>query len=535
MANHENAPYNYTLWVRDSISNTSVSGVTVTFNNETRTTGSDGRTSFLINPIQGAYFTAIKEGCTYWLYADGSPTTYLLRTYKSGYVNSTRSISPATENTVTIGNTSTWTLETNRTIWLDQSGVIVTLHVLTEDGIEIFPDSYTGYVSGNLNQTWTYKNGLRISRAYNNEWPTKFIMYHNTTTFTLSATLEYPGGANMTTTQAVVTDNQYDIDFVIPYSLLELPCATSSECAPSFCDGNGFYQQLKGCQNSQCRYNTLDCISPSLCDPDVGCFDYATNDTCTRNLDCNNTCVDDYSMLLGRCASTGYCVNLYRECTGECNATIGICQDFANCVIENDKVVGWQIPGKTGFNTIGSLNCDLNTAGLSYCYHGDLITAAYLSSIGATASGIATYPGGWPASSQGSDVLLQDIVLTCEPDCSITTDYCPYGCSDELDACLEGSPSDAGTSITGALDLAGVGWVIDIWWYIMALVVTVIITVLIAKNSSGAVAWQLPAIIFVGIILFGLAIPDISHVNWIIAVLISAVVAIFVAKFSSFS
>jgi hypothetical protein len=527
----ENAPYTYTIKVVDAVTNLPISGASVSLNAEIETTDINGFASFTIQPIDTPTFISDKQGCNYYLRVAGTPKTYLASISYAGYVTTNYYLTPGEEKTLPIGATTSWTFEKNKTLTIAPNGVLVNVHVLTDDNIEIFPSSYTAYVTGNNGETWAYKGTLRTLRDYLTSFPAVFLLFDNRTTYNISVTLDYPM-INITQTHTVTVNNEYDIEIQIPYSLAELPCAITDDCSPTYCDSSGFFNYLNGCQGSRCQYTETDCISPTLCDPGMGCFETATETACTRDLDCNNSCVDNSSMLLEKCGADGFCKQIYRECSEGCNVTVGVCEESKDCIIGDSISVGWLYASGL-IDHRKTLECDLSNSGKAYCQHGPNLALVDFQARGKTFADLRTYPDGWSATLSTDRQYLQlgDYVLACSDSCGASVTFCAYGCSDETNQCL--SPASSGSNAaTTYLTNSGLAWVISIWWYVLSMIVGVVILYLFASTAgfNNSVGWEMFGVVIILMMGVGLAIPEVSLLNPFIGWLLIIVCALALAS-----
>jgi hypothetical protein len=528
---YENAPYIYTIKVVDAVTNLPISGASVLLDAETDTTDANGLASFTIQPIDTPTFILDKQGCNYYLRVAGTPKTYLASISYAGYVTTNYYLTPGEEKTLPIGATTSWTFEKNKTLTIAPNGVLVNVHVLTDDNIEIFPSSYTAYVTGNNGETWAYKGTLRTLRDYLTSFPAVFLLFDNRTTYNISVTLDYPM-TNITQTHTVTVNNEYDIEIQIPYSLAELPCAITDDCSPTYCDSSGFFNYLNGCQGSRCQYTETDCISPTLCDPGMGCFETATETACTRDLDCNNSCVDNSSMLLEKCGADGFCKQIYRECSEGCNVTVGVCEESKDCIIGDSISVGWLYASGL-IDHRKTLECDLSNSGKAYCQHGPNLALVDFQARGKTFADLRTYPDGWSATLSTDRQYLQlgDYVLACSDSCGASVTFCAYGCSDETNQCL--SPASSGSNAaTTYLTNSGLAWVISIWWYVLSMIVGVVILYLFAGTAgfNNSVGWEMFGVVIILMMGVGLAIPEVSLLNPFIGLLLIIVCALALAS-----
>lgn len=535
---YEDTPYTYSVKALNSLTNLPVAGVNVTLGTESDTTDANGFAEFSVTPIDSAVFIQDNQGCHTWLYVNGTATNYKLKAEIANYNDHQEYVTPATKKTTYLGNTTAWDFVTNHTIYMDPVGVIVYAHIITQDNIEIYPASYKAYVSGNNGETWTTKGTFLVPRAYSN-WesgtPVKFLLYDNRSSYNVTVTLDPPTGSNITHIETVTVNNQYDVYLQIPYALLEIPCSTTNDCSPSYCGADGFFNELSGCQGF-CKYKQTDCITPALCDPSLGCYDVGTSDPCTSDLQCNNTCVGSYAMYLNKCGTDGFCKEIYKECKEACNVTVGICEESVDCVLGDTIKVGWELPyfyndtsGNSGGDSFGGIvphTCDIQNAGTNTCYHGDKIDVTdYQAYSGVNA--IVTYPPGYPATADGTNLTFSDFVIKCSDSCGATLEICDYGCSDISDSCV-GKPSGVSGSLTSILSKFGFGWIATIWWYILSLVVSLGVLILASRESGadGSVGWELFGATFIIMMVIGLVTPTISGVNMIFGVLLCILIGL---------
>jgi len=399
--------------VIDGLTSNPISNAQVYLDSDSCSTSSLGRCIITTNPIQNPYLSLNQTGtCSYSVTTKGSPKEFLLKIEKSGYVN-------LTETGLTLvkfdalGN-PIYTTKINRK--LEPLATRVKIHLKTLDDVEIFPKNAILYLNGSDNITWFRKGvfyNISLTKKVN-EFPAYLFFDDNRTSFTLTMNLSYAGklyNDTMTVYKDVLTEH----DFILPFTSSEIPCVDMSDCESSFCAFNNYYK-LTSCDGI-CRYTVEEC--PIYCDDEKGCYDVSTGYECVKDRDCNSTCIDPYTMLVGLCGSDGYCIGKIRECETYCNETEGFCEELRNCEYGTSmlfKLGEWEF----------TYTCDKENAGQKVCIvgtgHG--IQVASLPDV--------IIPKEWGYSYNQTTGLYEfyDIALYCDKNCTIHYEICPSGCSE---------------------------------------------------------------------------------------------------------
>lgn len=522
------SPYDYSFLIRDSITNDGIATATIDLDTDSETTDANGYAEFSIQPVQNSYFKIEQAGCTFYLYTWGNPRTYSLEVSKAGYQTYNEYMTPAVPEFS--GNVSTWDIETNRTILLDPSGVILYVHVYTADGVEIYPTSYNISVSGNNDLTYTFKDNYKILRTFTNLLPSKFLLFDNRSSYNITVTLETPTDT-YTIDRAVTEDNSYLIEFFLNETLLDLPCTKASDCSPSFCDEYGYFHDLRGCgADYRCNYENDDCLVPDLCDAEIGCFSLGTDTPCSNRKHCSNEtmCIDEYSMYIGLCGIDGYCKKVERQCMTGCNDTTGVCNELEDCLIGNYESIGYEIPG-TGLSHTLNVVCELENAGYKYCENMGFIPNEQLAALGKTKNDVYFYPDGLSFIETEDGLKIMDVVVTCSESCDISYDFCESGeCSKDKKSCLAPAASSAGMLAAVWAAWQYINGMIPVELRFLAWTVFTIAIMLIYRSELGKHGQNSDtSTLFVGILFFFAGI-GIGYVHWVFLIIIGVVVSFLV-------
>lgn len=431
-------PYDFTFTVKDSLTQDNLENAEIYLTGESaETTDSYGKAIFNIQAINNPDFKVTQTGCHYDLSTDGTAKTFYGVSELSGYVDNEFTIIPGKK---TIGDINTWEFDNNKLISMYPNGVVIDAHVYTSDGQEIFVDNYNVSVTGNNDDTFTFSDTHPTRRNWNIEVPATFLLYDNRSDYTITIDLTYPGGSD-TQDLDVEINNQYDVYFYLPFTLLDLPCSDLTDCVPDFCSDDGYHHKLTGCEDNQCKYITTDCFSPDLCDSEIGCFAFDSEMECSNDLQCQNNenvtyCIDYGSMYIGKCGSDGFCKQTEKICSTFCNETIGYCNEKALCRIAQVETIGFEYSGGSSYVKV---YCDFESSGTDRCIQMGSIPKTDLEFLGITISEVLFSHNGFGLLDVGDSYKVSDVSVSCSDSCEMTLNFCPSGeCSRETGRCLTG-------------------------------------------------------------------------------------------------
>jgi hypothetical protein len=441
--------------------------------------------------------SVLSGGCGYSLLPSGNPFNYELKALATNYDLSTTT---ATFGSITSGVPS---YTPSKSIRLDPQLGKLNVRLFTSDLKEINPVCGRLYVNGADNISLLY-NGVLTETNMASRFPANFYIDENDTV-TLTMTLNYSSTSYSYPSFTLDPNETKNIDWSLPFTSNEIPCCTINDCPSSYCDGQ-YNRELTLCQSNICKYTSTDCLSSSLCDGS-GCFDTATNTTCTKDSDCGNTCYDNYTMLAGRCGGTGVCIGNFRDCDTSCNSTIGVCEELKNCVqptITNGGAYLFSISflkGAVNYDAqVGTLNtyftCDFNKAGKSVCIGGGNTLdwkKSDLDLYGLTINNAASSPADWGVTFDGTTYKFNDMSVTCDNSCKISIQQCANGCNMVTGKCNNNPATTSVKSWQDQLAAFFNGLAPDpltkaFYWTIVALIWLIALTVLThGKWEIGAI------------------------------------------------
>jgi hypothetical protein len=427
-------PYNFTITLLDEFFGNAVSGATINLNGETETTDSEGKTTFEVFPINSPNFTqeAFEEAtCTQYLSFTGTPSEYVLIASKSNYETKTENFQLA-KSPFNVEEDFT----SSKTIFLEPENTKVEVFLFSKDGIELKPTNVEVNVSGSNTTFWVFGNEW-FEQSNANSVPALFYLLNNTGTYSITIALTYFG--TYTQTINVTTGNYHEVKFYLNYSSWELPCYADTDCQPNMCVGK-FLKKFNGCKSNVCNYQTIDCGTSAKCDSELGCVDLVSLTSCTKDQDCQNYCLDNYTMVDYKCGETGYCKGKYVDCEINCNASLGYCEEYAGCLnpVKTEFKIGYYRNDGFFVGTSFLAYCDFEFAEKHTCSsaEGITITKAQLEAetpyfeTYLTFNDIIARPKGWEAEfrNNGNDLHFYPVSIYCDKYCNMTWEYCKNGC-----------------------------------------------------------------------------------------------------------
>jgi len=406
--------YNVSISVIDAYNLSGINNSLVSIGSYSNYTDQNGYTTIRLDVIDNPTFNVTQKSTwQYELWVSGIPKQYNVHITKQGY----RDYLQTSETFMQFENNKP-VLSLYKSYKLIPIMTALEVHLLTSDYVEIFPRTAKLYSYGG-NGTQIFRENLYpnfIPINYATYFPATFVYNDTRTVFDVNLSLHYAGNV-YNTTATVYKDNVTVFNFILPFTSYNMPCLSNEDCSQdTFCYENIFYE-FQGCIDNVCKYKFTQCSY--FCDDEKGCYDVSTGYECTKDRDCNSTCIDPYTMLVGLCGSDGYCIGKIRECETYCNETEGFCEELRNCEYGTSmlfKLGEWEF----------TYTCDKENAGQKVCIvgTGQGIQVASIPDV--------IIPKEWGYTYNETTGLYQfyDIALYCDNNCTIHYEICPSGCSD---------------------------------------------------------------------------------------------------------
>jgi hypothetical protein len=426
-------PYTTKVYAIDEIFGTYIENISITLDTDTNTTNAEGYTEFDIYPLTNTTFTILENNPTscYETYiASGNSKIFQAYSTGSGYLDDFDILTFVDDNPINI-------------LDFDKSGIItmipdstsVEVHLFTKDLIEISPISAIVRENGS-NITYWYSNGdFYQTNTVQDSLPVTFVLIDNRSSWSAIFSVEY-GGITYTKNLTIEQNQNYRVDLIIDDISTEMFCSSNDDCRISHCKGT-FYKEFVGCISSQCTYSSEQCLANYLCDETIGCFDVKSTDSCEVDEDCDTVCLNNYTMSAGSCLSDNYCGIKRRTCSEGCNSTLGLCNEFAQCVTgtsENFNVVLYE-----DYNVVmgsqSTITCSLDNSGTSFCLPAVTINKADLIFYGATIRDMSVSPENRLYIERTDHYYFYPISVTCSESCGLTYQSCLQSCSPDTGAC----------------------------------------------------------------------------------------------------
>jgi hypothetical protein len=545
--------YNFTIQFKDKFFGTNIPSVTSIFNGQTLISDSSGKVSYQIFPIDSPNF--IEEpfdtaSCTQLLTFTGIPKPLNLIASKSGYGTLTDTFEIAA---------SPFRIETDfvtfGTEYLEPANTRVEVFLYTQDGIELNPSRVTINVTGS-NDTYFVNNKVWLHQSYGTKTPALFYLFNNTGTYNITIKLNYFGLYLQTI--SVTTGTYQAVQFYLNKSSWELPCYSNADCKEVLCLGQ-FFKDFEGCENSICKYQTIDCGSELYCDDILGCVDVLQTQNCTKNNDCAPSCSDTYTMIDSYCGDNGYCKGYYLDCLSICNVTLGYCEEYRNCVYPTSQTF------KAGYNdqsgswaggTSAEISCSMARYDKHFCIIENPfnITENEMRIMGWTDAfkHLIVSPSGWEGfltpngNAQyigwfGYDLTLKAVSGYCDKYCNLTWEYCDNGCDTNTGSC-KGISAVAQPTFTGGFWELYNSWIPDITtrsilWLFYGIILIVAIWGAMMKlmpkkaNIHLTITWEIFGIILLVWLMIGSFIYQFFWYVWLaVAVIAVGIVAQYASR-----
>ena len=498
------------IYTIDSITGNYISNASVTVDSDTNITGTDGYAEFYIYPLVNTSFSieTNEPQCYSSLKVSGNPKAFQVYSTAIGYNDDFETIqfisgSPETPSDFDI----------SKSISLLPSSASVSVHLYTKDSVEINPSTSITRENGTQKTYWYYNNDYYLTNIVSDSLPITFILVDNRTNWTSNISIEYYGKTYYKEIN-VEKQKNYRVDLYIDDLATNMSCTSNSDCSDSFCKGI-YYKSFQGCINNKCVYENTKCLSSILCDDLVGCFDIKSTDTCNSDFDCNSSCLNNYTMITGKCLSDGYCGFIKRNCDELCNYTIGMCNEFSQCLKKNEQTFKVELI-KNSVTVLGqeiTVVCDLSNAGKKQCVPEIIIKKSDLSSFGSTVNDLVISPKGYPYQETTDSYRFLPVSISCSETCDMSYEFCQKDCSFDTGECVGG-----GTPIS---DITGnvTGWIVsgvetlnmifpNIYYKTMISSIFIIIIVFLIVYYLGSNNWQ------IGVVIAIIMVASLAFVGW---------------------
>lgn len=502
--------YTVNIYAIDDIYGTPISGAFLTIGTATNTTNADGYANFTLYPLVNVSFAKTENNpqCYWNLVANGNPKIFQVLSSKSGY-NSELS----TLQLVDSSPTSPSEFDIAKSIRMTPVSASVQVHLYTQDIVEISPATAVIRENG-TQKTYIYTSGDYLQTdVIQDSLPVTFILVDNRSSWTTNISVEY-FGKTYYKTLTVESQKNYRVDLFINEISTNMSCSSPNDCRASFCKGT-YYKDFSGCVNNVCTYENEQCLSSILCDDKVGCFNSKTTTTCTNDKNCNTTCLNNYTMIVGKCLSDGYCGNINRICTENCNQTLGVCNELSSCISGKEETFEESLY-QNGIKVLGAsttITCDFNNIGKSFCVPKTHVKKSDLTHFGASIGSLLVSPAGLPYTELSDEYQFYALSVSCNDTCGISYEVCYQDCEFSTGKCVgKGVPlSQFGKQTNEILE----GFII-------------LLNAIFPNMQSKTIASSILVIIIMVAIGYGLNKVNATN-NWEIAVSVGVVLALALA------
>lgn len=437
-------PYNHTFNVRTE-TNLPISGADVNFTTgETGTTDVSGQVEIEIQPISGStLYRNNYSTCEIRYSTDGTGTQKEYLVEKTGYIDYEGFTAKPTKEE--LDGYYFWSFDDVTDVTMYESGMFLDISLQIGSGVEISPCNYEVNLSGADYIAVMLNDAPNLGSSWD-EFPVEFKLNHSSSPVNVTINLTLPNGTSIIEYENLTYDEREEHTFYLPFSLETLICEDDCDCPDSQCIGKYFYDgKTNLCSDGVCQYNVSNCGLEEFCDDLVGCFNADTTDTCTRDSDCSNSCVDGDTMVWGRCGADGLCKNVTYDCAVECNATAGICEELRNCEYgDTFQAKAYIYSGGRQINLLsGSYTCDATSVGERSCLGGGLednaIPKSELDFYDKTINDVYISPSGWTytTSADGLYYNFSDISVYCNDTCGVEYTVCGGNCDQDNGECLD--------------------------------------------------------------------------------------------------
>lgn len=496
-------PSNHTFTVRAEENNLPLPNVNVTVGAVTKLTDSNGQTWFDISSISAPSLERVNlSTCDIRYSTDGTGTTTPYTIDRIGFIDISGSVPAPVKVYVAEFGYNDWVFDTSTDIYMRESGMYWTLDIKASSGVSIEPCNYEVTVSG-ADVVWV-KDLAGTERVGNttDEFPATFKFNHSSVPVNMTAILTLPDGSVEYLYRNFTYDEEENDTFYIPFSVDDLPCISASscvyvdstthyDCPRSLCLNEFHYKSSPSvCDaNATCSYDIESCFIPEFCDDLVGCFDVSTTQSCLQDADCLNDCVNNNTLIWGKCGADGLCKNVTTPCTSGCNSTLDphMCNELANCQLGDifvAKVFYYEdFVQKDIFSA--QVRCDIDNIDERICLPNQGIAKAHLTFLGITVNDLKVKPFDWSFIDTGDYYNWTGISVYCNSTCDAVYTICDGVCDAETGECVEGSTLRR--SIQNYLP-SWLLWLITpmFLWTMLALVIGAVLTFLPSKISQNA-------------------------------------------------
>jgi len=307
---------NTTISVMDDRTFQPIEGVEVTVDGETKYTDTEGKVTFLLEPLLSGEFELLIDETKG--YAEGKVKAKLRNFHvtltKENYERKTETFALAE---LTDSYVDHATIKRTVRFYLSKHKAIVGIRTYTLDGYELTLVSAKVYVEG-IEDVYLFRDEKLTKTKVAQGTPATFYVYEldKPVNFTVSFF------GNYTKTIVPRAGEYYALDFILNETLEKQHCKVLGDCRPSTCVGR-YYWKTVGCVDNYCKYEITFCRVG--CDPLIGCFDEATTIPCETDYDCPTYCKTDRLLLHGKCGSFGYCYYVHELCEFKCDNVTKSC------------------------------------------------------------------------------------------------------------------------------------------------------------------------------------------------------------------
>ena len=488
---YPDTPYNHTFTVRTE-SNLPIAGANVSVTGVgTNTTNSNGQAILELQTISGAtLYRNNYSTCDIRYSTEGTGTTRSYDIEKTGFIDESGTIPAPTKNV--LGGYNVWSFTTSTQETMYESGMFLNISLQAGSGVEINPCNYDVQLSG-PDYIAVMLNGVPNVGDSWDEFPVEFKMNHSSSPVNVTINLTLPNGTQIIEYENLTYDERKDHIFYLPFSVDDAICTSDCDCPSSVCVNQYFYDgKTKLCgADGTCDYNVSNCQLAEFCDDLIGCFNADTSVSCTKDSQCADSCVDDDTMIWGRCGADGLCKNVTYDCATECNQTAGICEELRECEQGTSYVEKAYLFGQSSSPLLsGQFSCGVTNVNTHTCLPTGAISEAQLDYLGVTINDLYVLPSDWTytTSADGLYYNFSAVSLYCSSDCSIEYEVCGSGndCDEETGLCVEGANSIENT--VRSLLPVWLQWLLTslFLWTLLSLIVGAVLTYIPSKISPNA-------------------------------------------------
>lgn len=474
----------------DEYTLSSLAGVNVSIGDTYNTTGADGVARITIQPYISPDFEMTTFASSYEFNVDKQARAFDIYASLANY----NSYSETGKTFVSFYDNGTIIYDSYMLVKLLPVSTALTVRLWTSDLKELFPVTNSNLtVTGGNNTRWLYQgNYFNTSTAI--AFPATFVFNNIVDPTNITMSLTYAGTSYPDEYVDVNKDEANFYDLFLNFTSKEIPCSSIDDCPSSKCVGSE-YVRLGSCTDNLCIYTSDTCTSPAYCDDLIGCYDLYNGSSCTSDNQCESYCLNNYTMYMGFCGSEDVCLYRLRDCKTFCNITEGICNEIVKCIKGQEiQFKIWFVHGEesTTFKIIDyTAKCNIDSADTKFCLESQVVPKTLLEQYGLTVRDLRFIQPEWKyrTTSYGSSNVYYNfsaISFTCSDSCSLTYEFCDYGCDADTGECV-GSTSGLESTLVSLLP-EYLQWLLTatFLWTMLCLIVGGVLTFIPAKISSHA-------------------------------------------------